>query len=65
MSKVCCLGHIAQTCTAVLYGSTPRLVVLIKKLKASYNGVLRRLLLLQVLVKCLSHIISHHFTMTS
>ena len=37
----------------------------IKKLKASYNGVLRRLLLMSshtVRVKCLSHIISHHFT---
>ena len=27
MSNVSCLGHIAQTCTAVLYGSTPHLVV--------------------------------------
>ena len=27
MPNVCCLGHIAQTCTAVLYGSTPHLVV--------------------------------------
>ena len=27
MSNVCCLGHIAQTCNAVLYGSTPHLVV--------------------------------------
>ena len=43
MSSVCCLDHIAPTCTAVLYGSTPHLV---KKLKASYNGVLRRLLLI-------------------
>ena len=23
MSNVCCLGHIAQTCTVLLYGSTP------------------------------------------
>ena len=44
MSNVCCLGHIAHTCTAVLYGSTPHLVL--TKLKASYNGVLRRLLLI-------------------
>ena len=42
----------------------------IKKLKASYNGVLRRLLLIvkpwhtaiQCYEKCLSHIISHHLT---
>ena len=27
MSNVCCLNHIAQTCTAVFYGSTLRLVV--------------------------------------
>ena len=27
MSNVCYLDHIAQTCTAVLYGSTPHLVV--------------------------------------
>ena len=27
MSSVCCLDHIAPTCTAVLYGSTPHLVV--------------------------------------
>ena len=26
MSNVCCLGHTAQTCTAVLYCSTPHLV---------------------------------------
>ena len=44
MSNVCCLGHIAQTCTAVLYGSTPHLVL--TKLKASYNGVLRLILLI-------------------
>ena len=46
MSNVCCLGHIAQTCTAVLYGSTPHHSSSIKKLKASYNGVQRRLLLI-------------------
>ena len=46
MSDVCCLGHIAPTSTAVLYDSTPHLVVhCIMKLKPSYNGVLRRLLL--------------------
>ena len=44
--NVCCLGHIAQTCTAVLYGSTPHHSSSIKKLKASYNGVLRRPLLI-------------------
>ena len=27
MSSVCCLDHIAPTCTAVLYGSTPHLLV--------------------------------------
>ena len=27
MSNVCCLGHIAQICTVLLYGSTPHLVV--------------------------------------
>ena len=27
MSSVCCLDHIAPTCNAVLYGSTPHLVV--------------------------------------
>ena len=27
MSNACCLGHIAQTCTVLLYGSTPHLVV--------------------------------------
>ena len=27
MSSVCCLDHIAPTCTAVLHGSTPHLVV--------------------------------------
>ena len=27
VKSICCLGHIAQTCTAVFYGSTPHLVV--------------------------------------
>ena len=27
MSNPCCLGHIAQTCTVLLYGSTLHLVV--------------------------------------
>ena len=43
MLNVCYLGHIAQTCTAVLYRSTSSSI---KKLKASYNGGLRRLLLI-------------------
>ena len=47
MSGVCCLDHIAPTCTAVLYHSSTRSISSsIKKLKASYNGVLRRLLLI-------------------
>ena len=47
MSNVCCLDHIAQTCSAtaaVLYGSTQQETRNNKKLKGSYYGVLRRLL---------------------
>ena len=45
MSSVCCLDHIAPTCTAapLWFNSTSSNI---KKLKASYNGGLRRLLLI-------------------
>ena len=44
MSSVCCLDDIAPTCTAALNGSTRSTSSSI--LKASYNGLLRRLLLI-------------------
>ena len=51
--------------TAVICGSTPHLHSSIKKLKASYNGVLRRLLLIvkpySASEMFVTHNISHHY----